>query len=291
MTQFFDKYKKIRKDQKIDLVDIENRTKINVKYLEAIENGDFDIIQDPYLRLFLKAYISEIGADPNVAVDELEEYLLKREGGLDQKLKPEKQVTKSENIRDKPKERKLGDQKKQEFPTSLSNEKHKNRFTISSTIIKGTLFILVWIVVIVVIRNITVKSQLLTDENKEVTSGILSNFVDFEQLQSDYLEISSKQTALEISPPFVVKIVTRNKLVIVSQQDSLNISSIPMAAGSQNNIYFESNLDIVLQHSNGITALINGESINDINSQPYPVRLTFSTEPNMVEIRHYSPIE
>ena len=75
MTKFFEKYKKIRLDQKIELVDIENRTKINVKYLEALESGNFDLVQGPYLRLFLRAYINEIGADADTALSELSEYL------------------------------------------------------------------------------------------------------------------------------------------------------------------------------------------------------------------------
>ena len=81
MSTFFEKYKKIRREQKIDLSDIENRTKINVKYFKAIESGNFEVIQQPYLRLFLKAYINEIGADPDIAIDELTEYLLRKDGG------------------------------------------------------------------------------------------------------------------------------------------------------------------------------------------------------------------
>ena len=42
MNNFFEKYKKLRKDQKIDLTDIENRTKINIEYLEALETGSLD---------------------------------------------------------------------------------------------------------------------------------------------------------------------------------------------------------------------------------------------------------
>ena len=34
MDNFFEKYKKLREDQKIELTDIENRTKINIKYLK-----------------------------------------------------------------------------------------------------------------------------------------------------------------------------------------------------------------------------------------------------------------
>ena len=80
MTNFYEKYKKLRQDQKIELVDIESRTKINIKYLQAIETGDFDLIHGPYIRLFLRAYINEIGADPDVALSELSEFVLKKEG-------------------------------------------------------------------------------------------------------------------------------------------------------------------------------------------------------------------
>ena len=79
MNNFFEKYKKLRQDQKIDLADIENRTKINIKYLEALETGSFDLIQAPYTRLFLRAYINEIGGDPDLAISELSEYLLKKD--------------------------------------------------------------------------------------------------------------------------------------------------------------------------------------------------------------------
>ena len=80
MNNFFEKYKKLREDQKIDLTDIENRTKINIKYLTALETGNFDLIQKPYTRLFLRAYINEIGADPDKAISELTEYFLKEDG-------------------------------------------------------------------------------------------------------------------------------------------------------------------------------------------------------------------
>lgn len=293
MAQFFDKYRKMRKDQKIDLADIENRTKINVKYLEAIEKGEFDTIQKPYVRLFLRAYINEIGADPDIAVDELTEYLLKNDSESDDVIKPEVNETKQETIPTKETPKKnFGDQKGSGIPSDTKPTTTINRPSISPNLIKGILFISAWIIIIVVIRNITIETQNNeTNTNQELTNEIISNFVDFEQLQSDYLEISSKQTALEITAPYVVKIVTRNTLGLVTQQDTLNIESIPMAAGSQNTLYFENNLDMVLKHSTGISVLINGDTINDIESQSNPVRLTFTTDPGVVTIRHYSLIE
>lgn len=293
MAQFFDKYKKMRKDQKIDLADIENRTKINVRYLEAIEKGDFDAIQEPYLRLFLRAYTSEIGADPDVAVDELTEYLLKKEGRSNQEQKAEVKQSKEESVSPtKPPKKNFGTQKEQAVPADIQPITNKNQFSISPNIIKGILFIAAWVIIIIIIRNITIDTQTEATESKQqLTTDIISNFVDFEQLQSDYVEISSQQTALEIIQPYIVKIVTRNTLGIVTQRDSLNIESVPMAAGSQNTLPFETKLDIVLKHSNGVSVLINGDAINDIETQANPVRLTFSNNPTMVTIKHYSPIE
>ena len=172
--------------------------------------------------------------------------------------------------------------------TSIKNRK----FNISPNLIKGILFIVIWVVIIIVIRNITLDTTPEIDQpNQNSIIGSISNYVDFTQLQSDYIELSSQQNAIEINPPYIVKIVTNNSLGIVSQQDTLNIESIPLAGGAQQALTFESKLDFILNHSNGVSAFINGESISDIQSQEYPVRLTFSTDPKAVTIIHYSPTE
>lgn len=289
MSTFFAKYKKMRRDQKIDLADIENRTKINVKYLEAIENGNFEIIHKPYLRLFLKAYINEIGADPQVAIDELTEYLLKSDGNIeDKKDKPEepKKVEKPSELKsDKSKPDK-------EIPLAIIPEKKKKQFNIPPNIIKGILFIIVWIIIIIVIRNITIESN-TSDQSiiPNQQTELISNFVDFEQLQSDYTETSSMQNALEISAPFIVKVISKNTLGIVSHRDTFNIESIPMARGSQYTFKYDTELDMVLKHSNGVSIFVNGNALEDMKSQTNPVQLTFSTNPNSITIKHYLPVE
>ena len=64
MSDLHNKLKALRREQKIDLAAIEKRTKINLEYLKAIESGKFEVLPSPYIRLFLKAYCIEIGADP-----------------------------------------------------------------------------------------------------------------------------------------------------------------------------------------------------------------------------------
>jgi len=53
---FYNKFVDQRKKLNKDLVDISAETKVNIKYLKAIESGDFDILPNVYIRLFLRTY-------------------------------------------------------------------------------------------------------------------------------------------------------------------------------------------------------------------------------------------
>ena len=72
---FYNKYKKFRIENNIDLKDISKRTKIDLKHLRALERGKFAEIPSIYVKLFFKAYIKEIGVDINEALIELDNFL------------------------------------------------------------------------------------------------------------------------------------------------------------------------------------------------------------------------
>ena len=74
MAQFYKELKELRISRGISLEEISNRTKINIKYIKAIESGDFADIESPYLRLFLRAYAEEIGSDSQRALEQLDAY-------------------------------------------------------------------------------------------------------------------------------------------------------------------------------------------------------------------------
>ena len=57
---FFDALKSKRESQNIEISEICEFTKINSKYIEAIELGDFTLLPNVYMRLFLKAYVNFI---------------------------------------------------------------------------------------------------------------------------------------------------------------------------------------------------------------------------------------
>ena len=69
---FYIKLKNHRQSLKIDLNDVANKTNINLKFLKAIEDGDFKVIPKEYIKLFLKTYSGHIGLDYKNIIDDYE---------------------------------------------------------------------------------------------------------------------------------------------------------------------------------------------------------------------------
>ena len=75
-TRFYEELKKQRNIKKITLEEISEYTKINIKYLDALEIGDFNLLPNVYIRLFLRSYCDYIGADYKKSLDEYEIYTI-----------------------------------------------------------------------------------------------------------------------------------------------------------------------------------------------------------------------
>ena len=75
-NKFYQELKKTRNSKKITLKEISEYTKINPKYLEALENGDFNTLPNVYTRLFLRSYCNYLGIDYKNILDEYEIYTL-----------------------------------------------------------------------------------------------------------------------------------------------------------------------------------------------------------------------
>ena len=69
---FFDVLKAQRESQNIEISEICEFTKIQPRYIEAMEKGDFTVLPNVYIRLFLKSYANFIGADSAKALKDYE---------------------------------------------------------------------------------------------------------------------------------------------------------------------------------------------------------------------------
>jgi cytoskeleton protein RodZ len=75
-----------RMRQRLDIADVEQRTKIRAKYLRALENEEFGMLPGPtFVKTFLRTYAEMLGLDPHVLV---EEYRANYEGEDDLDVQP-----------------------------------------------------------------------------------------------------------------------------------------------------------------------------------------------------------
>ncbi len=82
MRDIGQKLKEAREERGLSLKAISEQTKIRIRYLQAIENGDFDVIPGKvYAKGFLKAYALIVGLDPIEIITQYQGYLdqLKKE--------------------------------------------------------------------------------------------------------------------------------------------------------------------------------------------------------------------
>ena len=70
--KFYEILKDKRKTKKISLKEISEYTKINLAFLESLENGDFEVLPPVYTRLFLGSYCNYVGIDSKKILDEYE---------------------------------------------------------------------------------------------------------------------------------------------------------------------------------------------------------------------------
>jgi cytoskeleton protein RodZ len=75
-----------RMRQRLDIADVEQRTKIRAKYLRALENEEFGMLPGPtFVKTFMRTYAETLGLDPHVLV---EEYRATHEGQDELELQP-----------------------------------------------------------------------------------------------------------------------------------------------------------------------------------------------------------
>jgi cytoskeleton protein RodZ len=60
-----------RMRQRLDIADVEERTKIRAKYLRALENEEWGLLPGPtFVKTFLRTYAEVVGIDPHLLVEE-----------------------------------------------------------------------------------------------------------------------------------------------------------------------------------------------------------------------------
>ena len=278
MAPFYEELKSLREKQGIDLEEIHNRTKINLESLQAIESGQFDILPTPYIRLFIKAYAIEIGGDTNETLNQLEHHLnlMGRESSLESKRKRTRRSS---------------------GPSPESDQKHlppKPSRSLRSTLTKILPIVIIWFFALIIFHKIYQVPENTDFSKQNIVNG--TNYISEEKLLSDYKLEKSDEKAIstistEITSPFSLKIIPSQSVECLVKEDTLPSQNFVKKSGEVSTFLIERRLDILLNHTLGIKVTLNGEPLDDIASQPYPLRITLLSDPPILGTKYYIPID
>ena len=273
MSDLHKRLKALRREQKIDLAAIEKRTKINLEFLKAIESGKFEVLPSTYIRLFLKAYCVEIGADPVDAMRQMEILLGAEE--------PDSIPITAEEI---PVEEK-GEPAENIETIAMDHPPHEMR----SDWVKGVTMIVLLIFSIYIVKQIVSDQPPQASGNNAVLESTVEPITDFE-LINDYVLDKTNTGSLVVDPPYQAKIVARKAQVwFRTETDSaLPIENI-LHNGQQDNFRFVKRFDILINPTNNVDIYWSGQLVPYLEPTPHPAKITLDGSVKTVTIQHYVP--
>ena len=99
LDKFAEELRQAREENEISLQQMAAKTRIDIKFLEAIDNGNFSFLPTIYVRAFIKQYAKTVGLDEE---ETIKKYEAAKQGKLTEKVKvEEKKEEKKEPVEEK----------------------------------------------------------------------------------------------------------------------------------------------------------------------------------------------
>ena len=273
MAQFYKELKELRVSKEISLEDLESKTKINIKYLKAIEEGDFNVLPSPYLRLFLRAYAIEIGGKADRALDQLDSFVGNTKPSVSASIK--KTDKEDDELFDNPR-----------VLSFFTDSNLKLRKDVLKVLMLSILFIFSIVIVKKIFSNESSSINQFSPQLNQKQIKIISE----EQLLSDYNEDKFIEKSLNIEPPFFFSINTDNQIGIIVTQDTLKPYRKFLYPGSELALEsFVETAQIIFTNTEKVKARLNGLDLSLIENYPHPLKLIIRSSPPSITVRLYTP--
>ncbi|MFZ4621279.1 MAG: RodZ domain-containing protein [Bacteroidota bacterium] len=248
MNHFSEELRKEREAKNITLAEIAHQTRINIKYLQAIDQGAFDILPQTYVRAFIKAYAEAIGMDAS-------------------------QILKVYDIHSTPEHRQenasVRDEAKLNYRTaSTDNELKKEKQNRSMIVLAGlavatlliALFLYNYFTEVVPANNVKETSfqEVVKEQEKAKPVPVAVDSVD---------TVKTAKQNLPKPDSLVLRIVASDSVWISISHDSLPIRSGYMLRGRYRTYTAKKEFNISVSDGGAVRFLLNGKEIQPLGSK------------------------
>lgn len=214
LKKFSEELKKHRKKSKLSIDQIYTKTRIDKKYLTAIEEGNFSILPDVYIRAFIKEYSSAIGLSPTEILSKYE--MVKK--GLDF-AEPQEISQKTENNSVKTVGKKISD------AAHLDSKVDNTLFDVKSN---KTMYYALAGVLLLVLIFVIYNSIIIDNNNQIITEKPFEEIIKSQNKDDNLNEISKSSIQNSTVENEDSKITPKKKELVKVKKEAIinNISSL-----------------------------------------------------------------
>jgi len=261
LTKFAEELKQARLNSNVTLQQMASKTKIDFKFLEAIDEGNFAFLPDLYIRAFIKEYASFIGLNANSTIKKYEA-AKKGEYPVDENDKPFLQSI-LENEQSEQKKLSLSTRPLVSYSDIRENE------TANSSVQKRTQILFAFIAVITIILSALIYFLFFSGGDKIIISerpyeeSIKENSRYIEQpiLDTSSIEASDSVSTILSADSLVLKIISTNQCWVNAIKDDNTEIEFTLPPASSKIIKAVNSFKLILGNSGGIQLLLNNKPL------------------------------
>jgi cytoskeletal protein RodZ len=284
MKEFFQNLKDKREESGVTLQEIQKKTFLPEKYLNAIESGKMDLLPLGYDRIYLKRYASEIGLDSDEVLRDYD-MLSGRLTPYSEKEKTEIEIPPKTFSENKDKQPKPSADKSYSKLDNVNLDKLHKYFWIS---LAG---------LIIVVTGFFTYRQYIYETNNQITikeipsSQISNNFVSFNspkvvadtRMQPDSETISSP--TIEKENTFVVELKALDTTWIRQIRDGQDTTEYTLPTGLNHRVEAKKEVKFMVGKADGVEFWLNGENLGKMGQTDEVILSLIISEKGIVEKR------
>ncbi|GAB4289407.1 MAG: DUF4115 domain-containing protein [Ignavibacteriaceae bacterium] len=233
------------------------KTRIDKRYIEAIDNGNFSFLPEIYVRAFIKEYALFVGLDP-------EETLKKFKAATGQISSEE--LDSSDSVPEQEKKT-INTARDKTYSGSFESSKHPGDKGINRNILlySGSLFVLILIIAFLYFFFFDEQPEIIVQETpyEEVINSTPDRFVT--EQANEESELS------EITDSLVVTIASSGTSWVQIIKDNRKLEEFMLYPNSGKSVKAADNFEMILGNSGSLSIMLNQKKL-DFSGEPGKVR-------------------
>ncbi|MGE5432666.1 MAG: helix-turn-helix domain-containing protein [Syntrophomonadaceae bacterium] len=259
MRKLAEELKENRLKKEITLQQMFVKTRISIKYLEAIENGNFDVLPEVYLKAFIKSYASAVGLDEEAVIHKFEA----AKSGHEYQERTEEETHHNTAKEEKPSQPKHPKKEYLSIDTSapLSEDESVSQQSGKGNLIVAGIGILLFVLIVAAYFTF------FRHSSKEiVTEKPYEEYIENNQPKTD--TVNSTAPAAQTTAPAVVndsltlKVKTSDLTWVKITADSTRVSEFNLQPNTEKDIKAKKNFKVIIGNSGSVQLLLNNNPLS-----------------------------